>query len=142
MARRSRPLTHPEMPIAPMIDCVFLMLVYFMTTSSLERSEADLSFPSGIPGLPSDPLPAVDEQTVVILADGKVNWNGTVFSLLGETDEYAGFQTRLRRFRETCTLAGSDPAMRILPEEEAPHQALVRVIDAVTQSGIETFYLP
>ena len=32
------------MQIAPMIDCVFLMLIYFMVSATLQRQEADISF--------------------------------------------------------------------------------------------------
>ena len=31
-------------PIAPMIDVVFLLLIYFMVASTMEQQEADLSF--------------------------------------------------------------------------------------------------
>ena len=31
-----------ELQIAPLIDVVFLLLIYFMVTSSLKKSEADL----------------------------------------------------------------------------------------------------
>lgn len=135
-------MPHPEVPIAPMIDCVFLMLVYFMTTSSLEKSEADLAFPPGVPGLPSDPIAAVDEQTVVLDGDGVVRWNGSQFVLLGDPSGWDRLRDRLCRFRDTCDLAESKPSVRILPEGGAPHQALVRLLDAVSASGIETFYLP
>ena len=140
--RRRRPSDTPEMPIAPMIDCVFLMLVYFMTTSSLERSEADLACPAGQPGLAADPLPAVDEQQLTINAEGQVLWNGSVFDLLAESGGSAGLRIRLEQFRETCRAARSDPSLRIEPALEAPHQALVALLDAVSLAGIETVHFP
>ncbi len=33
-----------ELQIAPLIDVVFLLLIYFMVTASLIKKEADLSF--------------------------------------------------------------------------------------------------
>ena len=41
---RKKPQDKPEIPIAPLIDAVFLLLIYFMVTSSLEKQEADISF--------------------------------------------------------------------------------------------------
>ena len=38
-----------EMPIASLIDVVFLLLVYFMVTSSLIKKEADFSFQLSLP---------------------------------------------------------------------------------------------
>jgi len=39
-----------ELPIASLIDVVFLLLIYFMVTSSLKKSEADLGIT--LPTLP------------------------------------------------------------------------------------------
>jgi len=142
MRRPRKPLPKPDMPIAPMIDCVFLMLVYFMTTSSLEKSEAELAFPSRIPGLPSDPLPAVDEQVLILDEHGAVLWNGTRFPLHENGGSHDSLKDRLVRFRETCRLAESEPSLRLLPEPKAPHQALVRLLDAISDARIETFHLP
>lgn len=130
------------MPIAPMIDCVFLMLVYFMTTSSLERSEADLSCPSGQAGMASDPLEAVDEQQLVINPAGSVLWNGSQFDLLASPREYAAICHRLRSFLSTCKQAGSEPSLQINPADDAPHQAVITLLDAATMAGIETIHFP
>ena len=70
LKRREHP--KPSIPIAPMIDCVFLMLIYFMVTSSLEQQEADIAFQ--LPGLveQSDPLELPDEQIIELDAAGQV----------------------------------------------------------------------
>ena len=138
--RRKRSLDTPEIPIAPMIDCVFLMLVYFMTTSSLEKSEADLAFPAGQAGATAaDPLHAIDEQRLSLDAQGTVLWNGSRFDLPAES---GALLERLSGFRETCTLAGSEPSLRLLPGPDTPHQAIVSLLDAVSLSGIETLHFP
>lgn len=124
-----------------MIDCVFLMLVYFMTTSSLEKAEADLDFPGGAAGLASDPLPAVDEQQIEIAAEGVAIWNGSSFCLLEATDGEALLQ-RMQAFAAACLEAGSKPSLRLVPDPGTPHQAIIRLLDAVALSGIETLYFP
>ena len=131
----------PEIPIAPMIDCVFLMLVYFMTTSSLEKSEADLAFPSGQAGLPTDPLPAIDEQQLVLQSSGQVIWNGFEYPIL-EGEGTTLLRNRMEAFRETCRQAGSDPSLLINPEPGTPHQAVVSLLDIVTMAGIDMVHFP
>lgn len=125
-----------------MIDCVFLMLVYFMTTSSLERSEADLPCPVGQAGIASDPLPAVDEQSLVLTGTGDVLWNGSSFSLLETEDGRGALLERLLAFASTCQLASSDPSLRINPEAKTPVQALVSLLDTIQETGIERIYFP
>ena len=139
--RQRRTTDAPEIQIAPMIDCVFLMLVYFMTTSSLEKSEADLPCPAGVPGAVSDPLPAVDEQTLTIPDKAFIDWNGSRFDLSGN----AGTQSlvaRLIAFRETCVMAKSEPSLRVIPDAKTPHQVIVTLLDSITKSGIEKVHFP
>jgi biopolymer transport protein ExbD len=138
---RRRQIDTPEIPIAPMIDCVFLMLVYFMTTSSLEKSEADLPCPVGQVGMSADPLPAVDEQQLAVLADGHVEWNGSRFDLLGSEGTGALLQ-RLEDFEQTCLEARGEPSLRVDPDPQAPHQAIVSLLDAVSLTGIERIHFP
>ena len=45
-----------ELQIAPLIDVVFLLLIYFMVTASLVQQEADLSFMLPAITDPSDPV--------------------------------------------------------------------------------------
>jgi biopolymer transport protein ExbD len=139
--RRPRSIDAPEIQIAPMIDCVFLMLVYFMTTSSLEKSEADLPCPVGSAGVVSDPLPAVDEQSLAISGDGKVNWNGSIFDL-NDPAGSGGLISRLIAFKETCGLSESEPSLRLVPDEATSHQSIVILLDSITMSGIETIHFP
>ncbi|HSH09110.1 MAG TPA: biopolymer transporter ExbD [Oceanipulchritudo sp.] len=141
MRRRSHSPDTPEIPIAPMIDCVFLMLVYFMTTSSLERSEADLIFPAGQPGAAADPLRSIDEQQLGLDDAGILHWNGSSFEMLGGAGVSA-LRDRLERFRQTCLQAGSEPSLQLLPEGKTPHQAIVTALDTITLAGIEAVHFP
>jgi len=124
-----------------MIDCVFLMLVYIMTTSSLEESEADLAFPAGQAGALADPLRAIDEQQLSIDSGGVLGWNGSRFDLQNVSDT-GELEARLTAFRLTCGQAGSEASLQLLPGDKAPHQAVVTILDAITRSGIEAVHLP
>ena len=65
---KKKPQSKPQIPIAPLIDAVFLLLIYFMVTSSLEKQEADISFE--LPGTveQEEPLELPDEQVIEILS--------------------------------------------------------------------------
>jgi biopolymer transport protein ExbD len=62
----------PSIPIAPMIDVVFLLLMYYLVTSTLEKQEADISFQ--LPGVveQTEPVEMPDEQIIEIDAAGQV----------------------------------------------------------------------
>ena len=53
-----------ELPIAPMIDVAFLLLLYFMVSATLQKQEADISF--SLPGRiqQDEAIEMPDEQIV------------------------------------------------------------------------------
>jgi biopolymer transport protein ExbD len=142
--RRKTPPDRPEMPIAPMIDCVFLMLVYFMTTSSLDKSEAELPFPFTAAAPASTMETAIDEQRIRLTGEAQALWNGAAFRLTGTaaSEDLQRLARQLQAFRGATELAGREAAVRLLPEAQCPHQALVRMLDALDKAGIERVKVP
>ena len=61
-----------ELQIAPLIDVVFLLLIYFMVTASLVKKEADISFmlPAKVDQSESIEMPI--EVSIEIVPDGDV----------------------------------------------------------------------
>ena len=64
-----------EVDMTPMIDCVFLLLVFFMVSSTFVKKEADISF--ALPGTAeqSDSVDIPDEQIIQITENGNVFLN-------------------------------------------------------------------
>lgn len=123
-------------PIAPMIDVVFLLLIYFMVSSTMEQQEADLSFQ--LPGSveQDEPLDLPDEQIIEIRADGQVMVNDYPYDSPSATrlDELAAMLTR---FREASTANKVDAIITISPVDAVSHASIVRVMDACSVAGIE-----
>ncbi len=119
-----------------MIDIVFLMLIYFMVTTSLERQEADISFQ--LPGRveQAEPLEMPDEQIIEISPDGQVIVNEFPYDHPDATrfHELAGMLTR---FRQASQANRVEAIVTIAPHEATPHHAVVRVMDALSFAGIE-----
>jgi len=65
--------------IAPLIDVVFLLLIYFMVSAQLKRPEADLGL--SLPGEVSVSTQMVlpDEQIIQVNAAGDIILNNHVF---------------------------------------------------------------
>lgn len=133
LKKRNRP--RAQFAIAPMIDAVFLMLIYFMVTSSLERQEADIAFQ--LPGLveQAEPLEMPDEQMIEITADGRVVVNEFEYDSAGAS-RLTELQSMLIEFRRTSEANRVEPVVTISPAPEARHQWIVRVMDACSAAGI------
>src|SRR5690606_26077884 len=73
--RRSRPSQTVEMQMTPMIDMVFLLLVFFMVSAKPVEPERDI--PMGLPGqvAQEEAVDLPDEARVLIEASGQVVLN-------------------------------------------------------------------
>jgi biopolymer transport protein ExbD len=124
-----------ELQIAPLIDCVFLLLIYFMVSSSLKRSEADLGM-----SLPSDLKPPTemkmpDEQIIEVLSDGTISLNDSEYRDPTKAD-LAELEKTLLRYRESSTLAGVTALITVAAEDDARHERVIDVLNACAGAGV------
>ncbi len=137
MARlKKRPEVKPSIPIAPMIDVVFLLLMYYLVTSTLEKQEADISFQ--LPGVveQSEPLEMPDEQIVEIDDEGQVVVNEYAYDS-PKASRFYELTAMLTRFKEASDANKVEALVTIAPSDGASHQVIVRVMDACSEAGIK-----
>lgn len=118
-----------DVPITPMIDCVFLLLIFFMVSSTLHRQETDIGIT--LPGTvaQAEPLALPDEQRIEVLPDGVILLNDAVYAL----DE---LETVLVRFAHASRLAGTDAMVIVDADGAARHQRVVDVLNACAAAGV------
>ncbi|MFA6172123.1 MAG: biopolymer transporter ExbD [Kiritimatiellales bacterium] len=121
--------------IAPLIDCVFLLLIYFMVSSSLKRSEADLSLtlPGQVAQTTEVKMP--DEQIIEILADGAVVLNEKTYAASSRTD-LNRLEYTLNRYREAAQMAHTTAMITIIAADESVHERVIDVLNACAGAGI------
>ncbi len=121
--------------IAPLIDVVFLLLIYFMVVSSLKRSEADLqmSLPSAIPQAQALEIP--DDQVIEVLPGGQIILNEQVFNDPNKED-LDELEHTLLRYREFSAAMNAKAMVTIAADEESRHERVVDVLNACAGAGI------
>ncbi len=126
-----------ELPIAPMIDVVFLLLFYFMVSSTIQKQEADISF--SLPGRIQQeaPIEMPDEQVVRIAANGQALVNDYAYDS-PEKLRYGQLETMLKRFREASESNLVEARITIAPQDDTRHEMVVKVMDACSHAGIES----
>jgi len=124
-----------ELQIAPLIDVVFLLLIYFMVSSSLKRSEADLSLtlPGKVQQVQELKMP--DEQIIEVLADGAIVLNNKKFTDRSKAD-LADLEYTLLRYREFSDLTKTPAMITIAAEDESVHERSIDVLNACAGAGI------
>lgn len=125
------------MQMGPMIDMVFLLLVFFMVTAKPIKQESDISI--GLPGAVAqeENVDIPDEQRIVIQSSGQVVLNDLEIdspdsALLPE------LVTILKRFKEAADFNKTDALVTLAPVDDVIHQRIVDVLNACAKAEIES----
>lgn len=141
--RSGRPRKPIELMMTPMIDVIFLLLVFFLTTSSFQVLEqllpsavSDMSAASGSSGQPP-PVPTQDaiDQVVIKLKLVKLQ---AVASLNGS--ELSNF-SQLKQRLQALSAVRADVPVIIDPAGDVPAKDVVIAYDWARQVGLSRVYL-
>lgn len=135
MQVRRREYEDAEIPMGPMIDMVFLLLVFFMVTAKPIKQESDIGL--SLPGTVSqeESLDIPDEQQIEILADGSIVLNEMVMAAPGDKAMPELFKT-LTRFREATLANQAKPLVTIAADDQTTHQRIVDVLNVCARAKI------
>lgn len=114
--------------IAPMLDILFVLLLFFMVSAGLQKHEAAIKTP--LPGLGGPgPLVRVD---IEITSDGQVICNGVA------TDTPAGHQLpeTMARLKAAVADAPNRPII-ISPASDTRHQRVIDVLNACVATHVK-----
>ena len=121
MEFEGRARTRAELSMAPLIDVVFLLLIFFLLTSTFTVPEAiDLTLPDSSTAEAALP----DALVVSLFEDGRIDLDGVAVSL-------AGLPAAIERARET----GPDRPVRLAADASVAVQAMIEVMDALRIAG-------
>ena len=111
--------------ITPLIDVVFLLLIFFMITTTFNReNRLQLTLPkTQVELMKSQPA----QIEIVVAKDGKYTVNGR--GLLDRRTE------TLRQVLELESQGDLNIPILLIADAEATHQSVITVMDAVGQSG-------
>ena len=114
------------MQMGPMIDMVFLLLVFFMVTAKPIKQESDLGL--GLPGAVSqeESVDIPDEQRIVITENGQIILNDLNLDSPGSRDLPELLAT-LKRFKEAADRNKGKALVTLAPDDATPHQRVVDV---------------
>lgn len=141
----------PEMEISSMIDCCFLLLIYFLVATSLvSEKKLDISIPSN-DNSKSNNKPPVDPGRISVRADGSVSWNDdlVVADALNPTVEPGTAEYRAQRkldqlvqqltqLKSMAESVQAEPIVMLKGAPGTPHQRIVDVMAALAEAGIHS----
>jgi biopolymer transport protein ExbD len=127
-----------ELPfqVAPMIDIIFILILFFMVTAGTQKVEKELTI--NLPGEIKFELPVkmIDEQIVQIETDGQVVLNDQTFALPTEKD-MPQLKTTLMRFKEMSEMSKTIPLLTISTSPKAKYERVIDVLNVCAAAKIE-----
>lgn len=115
----------PAINLTALIDVVFLLLIFFMVTTTFTR-ETRLSV--NLPEADAQPAQETPGQLeITVSSDGRYAIDGQPL--------VDGQLSTLMRGLEEVTRGDRDIAILLIADAEASHQSVVRAMDAIGQSG-------
>lgn len=123
--------------IAPMIDVVFVIMLFFMVMTGSVKVERELK--TKLPG--QDELTQLvkfpaEEITLAILEDGTVTLNEEAFDT--PKDKALPMLTRTLRRVEASSMRQNQPVLVTLQaEEQVSYERIVEVLNSLHQAGIQ-----
>ena len=118
--------------IAPMVDVVFVLMLFFMASAGMQVVEKELSInlPSGqsasASAAPTTPI------VVAIAADGTVQLNGASYDPPDNPD----LPVTRERLKDLMGFGTKDPVI-IQPAPEVRHTRIINVLNAAAAAGVK-----
>lgn len=123
---RTRPRDDLDINITPLIDVVFILLIFFMVSTTFQKSaELQVQLPEST-ATPADEIPVSIE--VVINAQGQFFLNGRELV----NNQLATVRAAMQSIAEGKT----ELPVIVRADARTPHQAVVTAMDAASQLGL------
>jgi biopolymer transport protein ExbD len=124
--------------IAPMIDVVFVIMLYFMVMASSVKKEQELktALPSVATANNKDEPVVPDEITIIVNEDGGVTMNEEEMD--SPTDKKLPTLTQnLARLKIDADSGGRKVLVTVQTEEQAKYERVIDVLNSLTKARIE-----
>jgi biopolymer transport protein ExbD len=116
----------PELNITPLIDVVFLLLIFFMVSTTFDKqAELNIELPEA-----SGKVTPTEQFKIEIGIDGE----GRYF--INQRPIKDDRLVTLKRALEVTMAEQKEPKLIISADRKTPHEAVVRAMDAARQVGL------
>lgn len=122
--------------VIPLINIVFLLLIFFMLAGKLTQADPFQVTP---PPSASTDLPEAVPNTILVGADGQLAFAGKPVELEALAEMLAG---EVKTQQPVATGAGQDaPPLRLKADQEADAGRVIQVMETLRAAGVEKLLL-
>jgi biopolymer transport protein ExbD len=128
----------PALDISSLIDCTFLLLIYFLVTTTIQKRETDLdmTLPAAAP---SESQPDIDPKFIKIDANGAISVGAGASQIPMDSDpsvrDLPLLTADLQTYASAAKSADSKPLVQLYVDGGASQQRVIDVLNAL--AGVE-----
>lgn len=138
MARRKPPKEEdPTLDMSSLIDVSFLLLIYFLVTSTLDPKDADLGMTMPTNTSDSSSEVEIDQMTIEVNPSGHILVNEEVLDIDPAVREVPLLLDRLKTYAESAKLTDSKPMVIIASDDAAKGQRFIDVLNALADPAVQ-----
>ena len=127
----------PELDMSPLIDVAFLLLIYFLVTSTLDPKEADLGMQLPTTVSTSSAQVEVDQMTIEVNGEGHIVVNDETLDTDIADRKVPKLAAKVGEYAEAAKLTGSQPIVVVSADDASQSQRFVDVLNALAGVGIK-----
>ncbi|MFK5922791.1 MAG: biopolymer transporter ExbD [Verrucomicrobiota bacterium] len=140
MSTKRKPLpaadNDPKLDMSSMIDVSFLLLIFFLITSTLDPKETDLGMSLPTPNaLPGEPTP-IDEVHIAIQSDGSISWEKSILDIDNDRRDLPLLNDKLTQYKIASDLMRTQPLIIVNADDNVPSQRFIDVLNALAKVEI------
>lgn len=128
----------PALDISSLIDCTFLLLIYFLVTTTIQKREQDLdmTLPAAAP---SESQPDIDPKFIKVDSNGAIYVGAGASQIPMDTDpsvrDLPLLTADLQTYASAAKSADSKPLVQLYVDGGANQQRVIDVLNAL--AGVE-----
>jgi len=122
-----------KVDITPMIDVVFLLLIYFMFLPLQQEADIGIKLPSNTP--PAENLDLPSEHIVEVFPNGMILLNGAPMDGTSNRN-LPRFTQTLTRLKLSSDRAGIDTVVKIQADPDSQHQRSIDILNACARADV------
>lgn len=144
MSKRMKPQilidNEPHLDMSSMIDVSFLLLIFFLLTSTLDPKEADLGM--ALPTEQKDPndnlVNNIDPMTIVVQENGSIMVEKDILDTDLTMRKLPLLDAKLITYKAASDLLDTTPLVKVIASDEVPGQRFVDVLNALAKVDINS----
>ncbi len=141
--RRRKPPeeAEPGLDMSSLIDVSFLLLIYFLVTSTLDPKEADLGMKLPTTEAKASNPVEIDQMTIEVNAEGHILVEDVVLDTDTKDRSVPLLSAKIGEYAQAAKMMNSKPLVVVKADDAAKGQRFVDVLNALAGVGIENVTL-